>query len=150
MWLDEPHTPWKGAAVRSGSGVWDFFPARWAEADWAAISAMHQYAQWRGAEEDRGWPQEGFYSHGSLLARVRLRTDDMWEGEFHWTNCLFTSTAPIPWCHWVRESWTPREIITSALTGGHWRTHLSSMTLNLRWVHKKFCQVRVLEGSFSQ
>lgn len=97
--------------------------------------------------EAASWRQEGFYSRGPLLARVRLRADDMWEHwerVFHWTNCLFTSTAPIPWCHWVMESWTLREIIASVLTGGHWLIHLSTVSLNLHWVHKKFCQVQVL------
>lgn len=70
---------------------------------------MHSEEAERRTEVAR-WQQEGFYSRGSLLARVHLRADDMWEhwgGAFHWTNCLFTSTAPIPWCHWVRETLPP-------------------------------------------
>lgn len=87
------------------------------------------------------WRQEGFYCRGSLLARVRLRADDMWErweGGFHWTDCLFTSTAPIPWCHWVGG-----EIITPALTGCDWHTlkHRDSEFMQM------FCQVQVLEGN---
>ena len=94
---------------------------------------MHQYAQWRGGEEDRGGSltTRGFLfswlPFGTCASKSRWHVGAL--GGSVSLNKLpvhIHSTYPV-------MSLGEGDSTTSVLTGSHWLTHLGSITLNLCW-----------------
>ena len=128
-------------ALRTGFSplTWDRGPG-----EWAAISAMHQIAQWRGREAHRASSVTtrrslcSRVSFGTCVLRAGERADGWWEGGSEHTGCPFRPRAPII-CTVMSLGDQEKRLERNSWWAGHqasetcYLTHWSTRILTVWW-----------------